>query len=453
MNHNMLLLSFWCDLQGQILAIVQDNLETNGPAVHPDETLFSLVDSESAEKAFNFLQEVKERESAFDWPLGIRVENEIELLYFCGWLNDQKIFMIATKSKTYGHLETFHEELMKINNEQTNLLRTVMKEQALASQASSNQIAVDTDSRLYEELSLLNNELANAQRELVKKNSQLETLNHQLQTTVDELQRTRQELIQSEKMASLGRLVAGFAHEINTPIGIALTAGSVITEGVDTIDQMLAAEEVSEKELTKVLEKTQQAGQLVVANLNRAANLVGSFKRTSIDQIHEAKRLFDLNRIFEDTVFSLAGKFKQTAISIEIFCPSGINIYGYPGIISQVLANLLLNSWLHGFDSGQLAGNITVEAGVKDNHIEINYHDTGKGISEQVLKNLFEPFHTTKRARGSTGLGLYLCYNIVVSQLNGKISCKSQVNQGCTFYISFPFEIVSDDIHHEIDPR
>ncbi len=459
MNKNTLSMSFWCDFQGRILDIIQDDLGIGHRVNTMGNTLSVLIDSESLEKAFNFLLELREQKVAFDWPLGMKLGENVELFYFSGGISEDKAFIIATK--THGNLQNFYEELMKINNEQANLLRKTIKEQIMLSKevGSGNKVETD-DTQLYEELTLLNNELSNTQRELAKKNSQLEqqrrkleTLNQQLQTTVDELQRTRNELIQSEKMASLGRLVSGFAHEINTPIGIALTATSAIEGGLERINLLLRTEEVSETELMEVLDKIGQAGQLTISNLRRAAELVSSFKRTSIDQSLETKRLFDLGDVLQDSVISLAGKFKHTAIEIQINCPTGINIYSYPGAISQVFTNLLLNSWLHGFESGQHSGNIEIKVLSAKNQIDLIYQDSGKGMNAEVLKNLFEPFYTTKRAKGGTGLGLYLCYNIVVNQLKGTIGCESELDQGSSFHISFPIETISDDNSYEIDPR
>ena len=293
----------------------------------------------------------------------------------------------------------------------------------------------------------LSNELANMQRELAKKNSQLEqqkkelkALNNKLSLTIDELKQTRDELIQSEKMASLGRLVSGFAHEINTPIGIAVTASSSLNDAGQAINKMLSQEEVNEKELVAALTTIVDAGKLTLSNLRRAADLVSSFKRTAIDQSQETKRLFGLSEVIQDIILSLNNKFKKASIAIEHHCPTEFNIYGDPGAISQILSNLMINSFIHGFDNGSQPGKIMIHIRQENNTIYMDYTDTGKGMNKETAEKLFEPFYTTQRAKGSTGLGMYICYNVVTTRLKGRISCESTPGKGTAFHINFAID-------------
>lgn len=434
------LVSILCDPHYRIIEFTRDELGIS-TRVTPGHLFTTIVDSESVEKALNFLVELRTKGATFDWPLTIPLAGQLSLLYFAGGMSGTNFFIIG--AKTHTNINQLHEELMKINNEQVNMLRKTIKEQMLTARAREG------DSQLYEELTKVNNELANTQRELAKKNVQLEqqrkkleVLNQELQATIAELQRTRDELVQSEKMASLGRLVSGFAHEINTPIGIALTAASMIDETAQTINTMLAAEEVSETELTAALDKLANAGQLTVSNLRRAGDLVTSFKRTSIDQTTETKRLFGLQGIIQDIILSLDNKFRRTPIKIELTCPTDLNIYGDPGTISQILSNLLINSLIHGFEDGKQAGTIAIHA-YRDNHtVHLDYTDTGRGMDKEALEKLFEPFYTTRRARGGTGLGMYICYNLVVTRLKGTITCESKLGEGSIFQISFPMEVM-----------
>jgi signal transduction histidine kinase len=434
------LISLLCDSQYKIIEFIRDELGIS-KQVAVGHSFTAIVDSESLEKALNFLVELRTKGATFDWPLAVPLDRQLSLLHFAGGISGNDFFIIGAKTST--NINQLHEELMKINNEQVNMLRKTIKEQMLTARAREG------DSQLYEELTKVNNELANTQRELAKKNVQLEqqrkkleVLNQELQATIAELQRTRNELVQSEKMASLGRLVSGFAHEINTPIGIALTAASMIDETAQTINTMLAAKEVSETELTTALDKLSNAGQLTVSNLRRAGDLVTNFKRTSIDQTMGTKRLFGLQGIIQDIILSLDNKFRRTSIKIELTCPTDLNIYGDPGAISQILTNLLINSLIHGFEDGQQAGTITIHA-YRDSHtIHLDYTDTGKGMDKEALEKLFEPFYTTRRARGGTGLGMYICYNLVVTRLKGTITCESELGEGSIFHISFPIETI-----------
>lgn len=285
--------------------------------------------------------------------------------------------------------------------------------------------------RLNSEMLDLNQELNNVQRQLIKEKKLLTK-------ALADLKNAQSKLIESEKMASLGRLVAGFAHEINTPIGIALTASSSITDARNSIENMLACEEVEEEELIAALDTIKDSEPLVINNIRRAADLVGSFKRTAIDQSIDDFHIYNLHDIIKDVVISAGSQFKKTDININIDCPNEIELYGNPNDISQLLLNLLLNSLVHGFCNGDLKGNIFIKVCREDDNIIISYSDTGKGMDSETVKKIFEPFFTTARAKGGTGLGMYICHNIVTNRLHGTIKCESSQGRGADFFISFP---------------
>lgn len=255
---------------------------------------------------------------------------------------------------------------------------------------------------------------------------------------IDEVEMARNELLQSEKMASLGRMVAGFAHEINTPIGIAVGAISNGEGALNEIDRLLESEEVSEDALRAVLATLRQGDQLAVANLRRAAGLVQSFKRTSIDQASDEEREFSLHELIHDVFSALHNQLKRTQVNATVHCPETLKIKGVPGLLEQVLTNLVMNSLVHGFDNGQLAGNITVQVSLVNNRLMIDYSDTGGGMSEAVLSKIFEPFFTTRRGEGGSGLGMYISYSIVTARLGGTICCESQPGAGTRFLIEYP---------------
>jgi signal transduction histidine kinase len=266
-----------------------------------------------------------------------------------------------------------------------------------------------------------------------------------LATKIDELEVTRGELIQSEKMASLGRMVAGFAHEINTPVGVAVGAVSHSEGTVSRLDKLLSQEEVTEEALRCELDDLRQSGALAMANLRRAAHLVQSFKRTSVDQGSEQVRPFDLRELIDDVLFALNGQLKKMPIQVEVDCAADLQLLGKPGLVQQLLTNLLLNSMLHGFDSGKQAGKIRVQATCANGTLHIVFSDDGCGIAPDVLSHIFEPFYTTRRGEGGSGLGLYICYNIVAPELGGSIQCSSTLRQGCRFDIRFPAILAETD--------
>ncbi|MBK7050068.1 MAG: DUF3365 domain-containing protein [Rhodoferax sp.] len=255
---------------------------------------------------------------------------------------------------------------------------------------------------------------------------------------IRELEDTRGELVQSEKMASLGRMVVGFAHEINTPIGVAVGAVSQHEEILAHIGQMLSMEEVSEESLRAELESLRQGGALALSNLRRAASLVQSFKRTSIDQASEQVRPFLMQELISDVLFTLQNVLKRLPIKITVDCPPDVKLHGVPGLLEQLLTNLIMNAVQHAFDGGQRAGNIGITVTREDDTVLISFADDGVGISPAHIGHIFEPFFTTRRGDGGSGLGLYICYNIVTVKLAGTIQCESSLGVGCSFDIRFP---------------
>ena len=264
-----------------------------------------------------------------------------------------------------------------------------------------------------------------------------------LEGTIDELQQTRDELVRNEKMASLGRMVAGFAHELNTPVGIALGSISHNDETLQKINTLLRQEDVSEHDLRQLLAQLQQGGALALSNLQRAATLVQRFKRSSIDQSSEQPRVFRLRELIDDVVFSLHGQLAKSAVTVDVDCPEALVLNSVPGLLDQLLSNLLQNSLQHGFADGTRAGHIHIAADTdRPGHLHLVYTDDGGGLSAEAAQRMFEPFFTTRRGQGGSGLGMFICYNIVTAQLHGTIRVASQSGAGIRFDIAFPCERV-----------
>ncbi|MBF0192757.1 MAG: HAMP domain-containing protein [Magnetococcales bacterium] len=273
---------------------------------------------------------------------------------------------------------------------------------------------------------------------------QLSERNHELQYSLVQLQQTRDELVHSEKMASLGRLVAGFAHEINTPIGIGVGSISALPEYVQQLETLLMADEVNGDALDEIFSKIREMSQLCLSNLNTVAELVVRFKRISVDQSSELSRRFNLHEFLLDVTTSLHHLFKRSHIQLSITCPENVVIKGQPGALGQIFTNLLVNSLKHGFVDGTKSGTIQIEAGYDQTPtghlLTICYTDDGVGMEPEVFRHAFDPFFTTARQSGGSGLGLYICYNIVRSQLNGRIVCSSIPGQMTSFLIEIPVE-------------
>lgn len=280
--------------------------------------------------------------------------------------------------------------------------------------------------------------LATKQAAIEEKNHALQQQKQELNARFEELTHTRNELIQSEKMASLGRLVAGFAHEVNTPIGVAVAAASSLQEHAAGLKRLLSQDEVTEEELLAHLKPIEDASRLTQSNLQRAARLITSFKRTAVDQTSEQQRQFSVAESIEDVINSLHNKFKRTAIKIQVNCPQDLSLYGNAGELEQLLTNLMFNSLIHGFRDGSDSGIIRIDVAQQGDRLLLNYYDDGKGMDAQALQQIFEPFYTTNRHNGGTGLGLFISYNLVTARLKGSIECDSAPQQGVHFRIVIP---------------
>ncbi len=272
-------------------------------------------------------------------------------------------------------------------------------------------------------------------------NAEIEAKNSELAKTLAQIQTMQQQLVESEKMAALGNLVAGVAHEINTPVGICVTAASQLDKLTVDFANVYKQGKMSRADLESYLNAAHQNSSLILKNLARAAELTKSFKQVSVDQSSEQKRIFALRDYVHDIIKSLQPSFKRMQCHFIVECSFELTLNSYPGAFSQVLTNLIMNSLAHGFKESQ-EGTITIKiASVSDIQpaiLRIDYYDNGKGIAADVLPRIFEPFFTTNRQGGGTGLGLHIVYNLVTHKLNGNIRCESQIGQGTHFILDLP---------------
>ncbi|WP_175855435.1 ATP-binding protein [Burkholderia anthina] len=254
------------------------------------------------------------------------------------------------------------------------------------------------------------------------------------------LESARKTLVESEKMASLGGLVAGVAHEINTPVGIVVSAASYLQDRTDATSALHARGALNPAELERYLADAAQSARLMLANANRAAQLVQSFKQVAVDQTSEKRRSFDLGDYLRNTLLSLEPTLRDTRVSLQVDCPPGIVMDSYPGPIAQIATNLVMNSLQHGFAGGRTGTiSISISAG-QTNHDEIviRHGDDGCGIPRALHGKIFEPFFTSRRGQGGSGLGLHLVYNLITQRLCGTISVEDRAGGGVTFMVRIP---------------
>jgi len=297
-------------------------------------------------------------------------------------------------------------------------------------------------------------ERKNTENELLRLNEYLEqrvkerTLllqesNEALQQSLRHLKQTQDQLVQTGKMAALGSLVSGVAHEINTPVGVCVTAASFLElKARDLFDRLSAGvpePSVIEKHMNAILE----ASTSIQTNLNRASDLVKSFKQVAVDQATEEKRKFLIKEYIDKVLLSLRPKYKRTGHTIEVNCMEDLEITGPPGVFSQIITNLVMNSLTHGFE-GMEGGRIILNITKEGDQCTFEYSDNGVGIPEENREKVFDPFFTTRRAQGGTGLGLHIVYNLVNQKLKGRIQCSAVSGKGVRFTIIFPCEPVEE---------
>lgn len=283
-------------------------------------------------------------------------------------------------------------------------------------------------------------ERINGEKELNRYKNSLQDLvenrTKELRESIQRLTITQDKLIESEKMASLGSLVAGVAHEINTPIGIIVTAASHMEERLEEFDKLYNSGKLTRKMLDSYFSDTREISKLILSSSGRASGLIHSFKEIAVDQSGEKKRFFKVREYIDEILLSLHYQLKEKRIKFNISCTDDLTINSYPGAFSQILTNLILNSIKHGFTNTS-KGFIVITIEKEGNRLFIQYEDNGHGIPENALKRIYEPFYTTKRGEGAKGLGMSIVYNLVKKTFKGNIKCISREDKGTTFRIDF----------------
>ncbi|NMG32301.1 sensor histidine kinase, partial [Aromatoleum evansii] len=263
--------------------------------------------------------------------------------------------------------------------------------------------------------------------------------NHALTEVNERLRQAQEQLVQAEKLASLGSLVAGVAHELNTPIGNSVTVASTLrAHAHEFVRQVEAGEALRRNALLDFIAQCRDAADLVEKNLRRAADLIGNFKQVAVDQTSMRRRSFDLRQALDEVLSTLQPKLKHTRHRLEVAVERGIVLDSFPGPLAQIVTNLVTNSLMHAFE-GIEAGVIRIEAApTGDDRIALTYADNGAGIPEALTKRVFEPFFTTKLGGGGSGLGLYIVFNLVTGVLGGTIALSGSPGQGARFDMLLP---------------
>lgn len=400
-----------------------------------------MLDSRNDE--YSYLKQILENS-----PDGVfTINTDLNIRYvnpaFCRIIGFTEEELIDTSITTYlGDLNILDTCMAEVSDKgHCNDQETIFKRKdGSVVHISKNVQAMMTDKGEFSEILVTIRDLTqlhSLNQDLSESKQQLESYNLELEKTLENLRSTQKKLIEAEKMASLGSLVAGVAHEINTPLGIGVTSVTSIQEELKELQTQYSENSLSHDTMDKYLDHSDQLCTILHKNLIRASELIQSFKQVAVDQSTEELREINLKDYCNEILNSLGPKFKRSAITIHNQCADDIKISTYAGVIYQVLSNLLINSLTHAYDENQ-QGDIKIQAQLNSDKVTIDYHDDGKGIDTEHLDKVFEPFYTTRRGSGGTGLGLSIVYNLVTGKLKGTIDIINSEMCGTHFKIQFP---------------
>ena len=280
----------------------------------------------------------------------------------------------------------------------------------------------------------LNDQLENR---VLQRTEQVEAANQALQDSMEKLERAMNELVHAEKLASLGSMVAGISHELNTPIGNTLLAASSMERLFDNVAEKIQSGGIKRSDFEEFIQEGQQMSSLITRSTKRAADLVVSFKQVAVDQTSEQRRNFDLRAVIDDNLSAMLPNFKQKHVNVQNYVPVGIQCNSYPGPLGQILTNIVQNAIFHAFEAPG-SGILTIQAENHSNEVIVSIKDDGVGMPQNVLAHVFDPFFTTKLGKGGSGLGLSISHRIATSVLGGNLDAESAPGKGTTFIITLP---------------
>ena len=383
------------------------------------------------------LQSITEQMGNFDpqhpaeSKFNIKLDDDNELLQLKESYNNVIDDLIVSNDK----LKDAQSELT-LANKKLDDQNLILEQEVAKKTASLSQIMLDLEQQ--------KDELIAHQRELRQENenrqyieAELRKRNQELASSMDTLNQAQEQLVESERMASLGGLVAGIAHDVNTPLGVSVTAASFLQERLNNLKTDFEDKSLTSKNMASFIDEAEQTALLLLSNLERASDLIASFKQVAVDQTSETEREFVLGEYINEIIQSLKPSFKHTDHQINLTCPDNLVVTCAPGAIAQIVTNMVVNSITHGFESKN-AGKITLDVKEEGDNVVIYYKDDGRGLSGEELSQLFDAFFTTKRGQGGSGLGTHIMYNLVTQSLKGHIEADSTLGNGLQYTIRFP---------------
>ena len=412
------------------------------PLLYAENLIICLYDEEQAQISFPYV--ANESEQAFD-PAPIEIKNDIYGYVIntrCALRLTENTYNEMVKSEKFIASEkglacsswlgvpmisaNILHGIIIVKSFEENIRYTEEDKKVLTYLANHIAISIETSINLQQR--------AASQINLAKNHRLLEQKNREIVQTLTTLKNAQKELVQNAKMAALGGLVAGIAHEINTPLGICVTGVSHLLEETKTFRSFVEDKKLTESKLMNFIDDVEEVGKILTTNSTRAANLINSFKQVAVDQSSDKIRTFNIKRYIDEIVLSLRPTLKRTKHIINIVCNEHLEATINAGAFSQVLSNLILNSVKHGFENID-KGEITIEIIEQKNSYVLKFSDNGIGVNKEDMEQLFDPFFTTKRSEGGSGLGTHLVYNLVTTSLKGKLKASSEVGEGLVYLI------------------
>ena len=384
----------------------------------------------------NPLNELTEQINQFDMD-----DPEASKIQMINYEQNELSILQNAYNNLLSELARYKEELANAQSEIIDSNRkldeqNLMLEQEVAKKTSSLSTTMLKMERQQRELLTQQEQLkAENKRRSITEKTLIDT-NKELKSSIEELNRAQERLLDAEKMAVLGTLSAEVSHEINTPIGVSITSTSYLADLLATLNHDIEEQKLSKRGLEEFTKNAGQSVALLINNLNRASELITSYKQVAVDQTSDKIRQINLAKYIDEIIHSLHPKLKKTNHTVSIDCPDELVVYCHAGAISQIFTNLIINSILHGFE-GINRGKIHIGVTMQNKTVEIRYEDNGIGVPEENLNTLFDPFFTTKAGKGGTGLGTHIIHNLVTDTLSGTIKAESVKPSGLAFVIKF----------------
>ena len=276
--------------------------------------------------------------------------------------------------------------------------------------------------------------------ELVNARTQeLKGSNEKLTETLKQLTQTQTQLVEAEKMAALGNLIAGVAHQINTPVGIGITAASHLDNEIKTYEELYNNMSLKKSDMEELLKLTGESSALILRNMKKVRSLIETFKLVAVENSDNQPVLINVRKVLMEIIANPGYDFDRDKFKINLNCDDNIYTQSYRLVFEEIFSNLIINSLRHGFE-GSEQGNITIDIESRNGELFILFKDDGKGINEKDLKHIFEPFYNIGGTSAGIGLGLHIVYNLIVHTLKGIITCESSLGNGCEFSITIPLQ-------------